>query len=248
MNRLILFLSFLSLVFPSLAQKEVPELLGHRVHDEAKVLSQQTIDNLEQTLKIFEDSTSNQLAILIIPSLDGEVIETYSLRAAEKWKLGTKNNDNGALLVVSINDGRMRIEVGQGLEGPLPDAICSQIIRNEMYPNFRRRDFDAGVTSAMTAIMQAIKGEYKAEYQPRRRQGKGSAFLTILIMLVIVILRSISRNKGGGGGSGWSIGAGWMIGSALGSSSRGWGGDSGGGGGFSGGGGSFGGGGSSGSW
>jgi len=245
MNRLILFLSFLSFAVPVLAQKEIPELWGHRVHDEAKVLSQQTIDNLEQTLKIFEDSTSNQLAILIIPSLDGEVIETYSLRAAEKWKLGTKNNDNGAILVVAINDRKMRIEVGQGLEGPLPDAICNRIIRNEMAPNFLRGDYDAGITAAMTAIMQAIKGEYKAVDQPRRREGKGSAFLTILIILVIIILRSITNIRGGGG-SGWSAGAGWMIGSALGSS-RGWGGG-GGGGGFSGGGGSFGGGGSSGSW
>jgi len=245
MNRLILFLAFLLFSFPALAQKEIPELWGHRVHDEAKVLSQQTIDHLEQTLKIFEDSTTNQLAILIVPSLDGEVIETYSLRAAEKWKLGTKNNDNGAILVVSINDRKMRIEVGQGLEGPLPDAICNRIIRNEMAPDFRRGDYDGGINAAVIAIMQAIKGEYKAVDQPRRRQGKGSAFLTILIILVIIILRS--TNKRGGGGSGWSAGAGWMIGSALGSS-RGWGGGGGGGGGFSGGGGSFGGGGSSGSW
>src|SRR6185295_2198295 len=234
MNRLILFLAFLLFSFPALAQKEIPELWGHRVHDEAKVLSQQTIDHLEQTLKIFEDSTTNQLAILIVPSLDGEVIETYSLRAAEKWKLGTKNNDNGAILVVSINDRKMRIEVGQGLEGPLPDAICNRIIRNEMAPKFRQGDFDAGVTDAMTAIMQAIKGEYKAEDQPKRRQGKGSAFLTILIILVIIILRS--RNRRGGGGNGWSAGTGWFIGSALGGSN--WGGG-GGGGGFSGGGGSF---------
>jgi len=243
MNRFILFISFFLFCISAFAQKEIPELSGRRVHDESNVLSQQTVEFLEQTLKIFEDSTSNQLAVLIVPSLDGEVIETYALRAAEKWKLGTKSNDNGAILIVSINDRKMRIEVGQGLEGPLPDAICNRIIRNEMAPKFRVGDFDAGVTDAMTAIMQAIKGEYKAEDQPRKRQGKGSAFLTILIVLVIIILRS--RNRRGGGGNGWSAGTGWFIGSALGGSN--WGGG-GGGGGFSGGGGSFGGGGSSGSW
>ena len=183
MNRLIIFLGFLSFInFSVLAQKEIPELWGQRVHDEAKVLSPQTVNYLEQQLKTFEDSTTNQIAILIVSSLDGEVIETYALRAAEKWKLGSKANDNGAILVVSINDRKMRIEVGQGLEGPLPDATCNRIIRNEMAPNFRKGDYNAGVSAAVTAIMQAIKGEYKAEDAPvgRRRGGKGSPFLTII--------------------------------------------------------------------
>src|SRR5258708_5843625 len=105
MNRLILFFGLLSFsIFSAKAQKEIPELGGRRVHDEAKVLAQETVNDLEQRLKIFEDSTTNQIAILIIPSLEGEVIETYALRAAEKWKLGTKNNDNGAILVVSLED------------------------------------------------------------------------------------------------------------------------------------------------
>ncbi|HRI78790.1 MAG TPA: TPM domain-containing protein [Cyclobacteriaceae bacterium] len=243
MKRFILFLSLFSFFSSALAQKEIPELQGRRVHDEANVLSRQTVDYLEQTLKIFEDSTSNQLAILIVPSLESEVIETFSIRVAEKWKLGTKDKDNGAILIVSINDRKMRIEVGQGLEGPLPDAICNRIIRNEMVPSFRRGDYDAGVNAAMTAIMQAVKGEYHVDEQPRRRQGKGSAFLTVLIIVIIIILRSSGRNKRGGGG--WSSGAGWFIGGTM--AGRGWGGG-GGGGGFSGGGGSFGGGGSSGSW
>ena len=249
MNRLILFFGFISFIIFSqhaVAQNEIPELQNFRIHDEANILSPQTVSSLEQQLKNFEDSTTNQIAILIVPALDGEVLESYSLRVAEKWRLGTKNNDNGVLLIVAIKDHGVRFEVGQGLEGPLPDAMCSRIIRNEVAPNFRNGNYDAGVSAAVTAIMQAIKGEYKAEDVPvRRRNGKGSGFLTILILLIFILFRFISRNNRGGG-NGWSAGAGFLLGSAMGRG--GWGDSGGGGGGFSGGGGSFGGGGSSGSW
>ncbi len=145
-----------------IAQKPVPELWGLRVHDEAKALSQATIDQLEKQLKKYEDSTTNQIAVLIIPSLDGEVIENYSVRVVEKWKLGTKKNDNGVLLLIAIDDHKMRIEVGHGLEGVLTDAQSNRIIRNEMAPSFRRGDYDGGVTAAVNAIIMAIGGEYKA--------------------------------------------------------------------------------------
>jgi uncharacterized protein len=243
MNRYFSSLFFILLAciaLPLQAQKEIPELWGQHVHDEAKALSQQTVDNLERQLKIFEDSTTNQIAILIVPSLDGEIIEQYGLRVAEKWKLGQKDKDNGVLLLLAINDRKMRIEVGQGLEGPLPDAICNRIIRNEMAPNFRRGDYDAGVNAAVNAIMLSIKGEYKADDAPIGQRNRGPKLPLVLIILVIIILgRILNRNRGGG--SGWSSGGGFFIGGGGGGS---WGG---GGGGFSGGGGSFGGGGSSGS-
>ena len=94
------------------AQKQIPELWNLRVHDDAKVLKQETAEILEKQLKAYEDSTSNQVAILIVQSLDGEVIEDYSIRVVEKWKLGTKKNDNGVLILVAIDDHKMRIEVG----------------------------------------------------------------------------------------------------------------------------------------
>ena len=98
------------------AQRAVPELWGHRIHDEAHILTQATVDNLEATLRKHEDSTTNQIAVLIIPSLDGEVLEEYSLRVAhDVWKLGSKNNDNGVLLLIAVDDRKMRIEVGYGL-------------------------------------------------------------------------------------------------------------------------------------
>ena len=235
-------IALVSLVHKSQAQKEIPQLWGHRVHDEAHVLSQGTIDNLEQRLRVFEDSTTNQMAILVIPSLNGEILEQYALRVAnDEWKLGQKDKDNGVLLLVVINDRKVRIEAGQGLEGVLTDALSSRIIRNEIAPNFRRGDYDSGVSAAVSAIMLATKGEYKADDTPLgRRQGKGSLPITLILILIVIVLRFFTGNRRGG--SGWSSGGGFFIGGG-GSS---WGG--GGGGGFSGGGGSFGGGGSSGSW
>ncbi len=243
MNRFLLLLfiglSCVSLSHIAIAQKEIPKLWGHRVHDEARVLSQSTLDNLEQTLKAFEDSTTNQIAILTIPSLDGEILEQYAIRVAHtEWKLGQKDKDNGVLLLVVVNDRKVRIEVGQGLEGVLTDALSSRIIRNEIAPNFRRGDYDAGVLAAADAIMKAIKGEYKADRRSSSPIGGGGRFIFLLIIFILFSLfRYLSRK--GGGNSSWSSGGGWFIGG---------GGLGGGGGGFSGGGGSFGGGGSSGSW
>jgi len=146
-----------------LAQKPIPELWGLQVHDEAKVLSQQTSDLLENRLRAFEDSTSNQIAILIVRSLDGEPIEEYSLHVAEKWKLGQEDKDNGVLLLISVDDREMRIEAGYGLEGVLTDALCSRIIRNEIAPHFRKDDYDGGVTAGIDAIIKGIGGEYSAD-------------------------------------------------------------------------------------
>jgi uncharacterized protein len=147
----------------SLGQKPLPELWGIHVHDEAKLLSQQTVDEIERKLKVYEDSTSNQIAILIVNSLEGEVLEEYTLRVAEKWKLGLKDKDNGVLLLIAVDDHKMRIEVGYGLEGVVTDAMASRIIRNELAPNFRKDDYDTGVISAVNAIIAAIGGEYRAD-------------------------------------------------------------------------------------
>ena len=160
----IFFLFFLLLPALASAQRAVPPLWGHRVHDEAHALRAETIERLEATLKAHEDSTTNQIAILIIPSLDGDVLEEYSLRVArDEWKLGQAKNDNGVLLLVVVNDRKMRIEVGQGLEGALPDAVANRIIRNDIAPHFREQDYDAGISSGMESILLAISGEYVAD-------------------------------------------------------------------------------------
>lgn len=238
-----LFTAIFLIPFLVQAQLEVPELWGTRVHDEAKVLSAPFVAQLEQILKAHEDSTSNQIAVLIVPSLQGEVMEDYTLRVAEKWKLGQAKNDNGVLLFIAINDRKARIEVGEGLEGPLPDAICNQIIRNELAPYFRQDNYEGGVMASINAITKAIAGEYHQVNAPvQKRRTRGGSLLSTIIILIIIIVISSFRNRGGRGGG--FYGGGW-YGGGFGGRSGGGGGF---GGGFSGGGGGFSGGGSSGSW
>lgn len=181
--------------------RPVPELWGMRVHDEARVLSQQVVQQLETQLKQHEDSTSNQIAILIIPSLNGEVLEEYALRVADYWKLGQQDKDNGVLLLIAIEDRAVRIEVGHGLEGVLPDAICNRIIRNEIIPNFRRNDFDAGVTAAVTAITQAIGGEYVTNEDGGNEFGttwQERALISVFVFTILGVFTFIGLKLKGG--------------------------------------------------
>jgi uncharacterized protein len=187
MKTLLSFLLF-GIALGCYAQRAVPPLWGHRVHDEAKILAQQTVDELELMLQRHQDSTSNQIAVLIIPSLDGDNLEEYSLRVAEEWKLGTATNDNGVLLLVVVNDRKVRIEVGSGLEGVLPDAITSRIIRNEIAPSFREHQYDRGIRAGLNAIIRAAANEYEADLS-----GLGNTELTtgekvgIGLFLVVVL-------------------------------------------------------------
>jgi len=141
MRRLYFLVFLVSLSTVVFAQREVPPLANRRVHDLDTILSQQAIRYLEESLRQFEDSTSNQIAVLTVPTLEGESIDQFGIRVADAWQLGTGKNDNGVILLVAIQERKMRIEVGQGLEGPLPDAICNRIIRNELAPAFRRQDY-----------------------------------------------------------------------------------------------------------
>jgi uncharacterized protein len=226
-----------SFVF-SFAQRAVPEHGGVWIHDEANVLSASARAQLETVLKAERDSTSNQIAVLIIPSLEGDDIDSYGIRVADAWKIGQKDKDNGAILLVSIKDRKVRIEVGQGLEGVLTDAMSSRINRNEIAPRFRQGDYDGGVKAGVFAIIQTIKGEYvNTEPPSHRKRGGRSPWLTVLFIVVLLIV--MSRRKGGG------IGGYWAAGTLLGGGGfrDGGGSDS-----DYGGGGSFGGGGSSDSW
>ena len=239
---------FLLLLLPAavFAQRSIPEHGGVWVHDEANVLSASGKAQIEAMLQAERDSTSNQIAVLIIPSLDGEALEDYSLRVAEKWGIGQKTKSNGVLFLIAMQDRQMRIETGYGLEGMLTDAMSSRINRNEVAPYFRQGKYDEGVYAGTLAIIQTIKGEYKNDAPPRRKVSRRSSPLVTIIVIILVILFA-SRRGGGGGRRGgyWSTG-GWIGGGGFGGGG-GWGGGSGGGADFGGGGG-FGGGGSSDSW
>ena len=244
MSRLFLFLLLLPVIVH--AQLAIPEHGGYWVHDEANVLSSSGKAEIEAILKAERDSTSNQIAVLIIPSLNDEIPEEYSLKVAEQWKIGQKGKDNGVLLLIAIKERKIRIESGYGMEGALTDALSSRINRNEIAPHFREGDYDGGVRAGVIAIIQAVKGEYKNDEPPRgKRSSRKSPFATIVIIIIIIIIAS-RRNRRGGGGY-WSSGGGFMgpMGGFGGGSGGGY---SDGGGSDFGGGGGFGGGGSSDSW
>ena len=234
------------------AQPEVPQL-QQRVTDFTNTLNFNQWRALETRLKLFEDSTSTQVAILMISSLEGGALEDYSMRVFEKNKLGQKGKDNGVLVLIAKEDHKVRIEVGYGLEGVLTDAATTQIREREINPRFRAGDFYGGLDGAISAIISATAGEYKVE-----ARGKKAPLTSIIMMLfffgfmgafVLPMFSSRRRAVIGSKGSMYRSGWGWPYigGGGLGGGSFG-GGSFGGGGGFSGGGGMGGGGGSSGSW
>lgn len=235
----------------SFAQVEIPTLKNW-ANDFSNTLSTAEIDYLNRDLSAFADSTSNQVVLLIIPTLDDYPIEMFAYETATKNKIGTKENSNGILFIIAMKDKKFRIEVGYGLEGALPDALCGSILRNDVRPYFKDGEYFEGIKAGINSIKAATVGEYKAAPKEKNRSKfKGySSFIIIIIFIILSIISRIGRGRRGGGGRGGFIFLPGGFGGSSGSSGSSWGGFSGGGGfgGFSGGGGSFGGGGASGGW
>lgn len=232
---------------------DIPPAPPSGIHDAADLLDPAAERELAALLREFEAESSNEVAVATFPSLDGESLEDFTIRLAEAWKPGQADRDNGVLLAVFVGDRRVRIEVGYGLEGALPDALARRIIQNEIVDPFRAGRYAQGIRDAVVAIMAATRGEYEAP--PRRRQrDEPSPFLPILLYLGLFLLISVvgrlffgGRRRRRGGHIVWDVleGVGHVV---IGGGFRGGGGGGfgGGGGGFGGGG--FGGGGSSGGW
>lgn len=162
--RLKLSFLFFLLAFPlSAAALEIPQRPEGYVSDYAALLSPSAKARLEEILRQAETETSNQIVIVTFPTLEGEVLEDFSIRLAEAWKIGQRGKDNGVILLIFKNDRKVRIEAGYGLEGALPDATAKFIIENEIVPRFREGKFDEGVERAAQAIISATKGEYRGE-------------------------------------------------------------------------------------
>ncbi len=242
----VVFLFLLFILFSTIAALalEVPVRPEGRVTDRTGTLSRREVAALDQKLEAFEKETTNQIAVLLIPSLQGDSLEDFSIRLAEKWKIGQKGKNNGAILLAVKNEKKLRIEVGYGLEGALPDAVAGSIIRNEIGPQFKEGRFYAGIEAGLNAIMAATKGEYRpVKKGPQRSQGLPLWVPLLLILIVgsVMVMSAVGRKRHyhSGGSGGWSTGGGyWGGGGSFGDS----------GGGFSGGGGDFGGGGASGEW
>lgn len=250
----------LTTCFTVLAAEVIPPAPAQYFNDYAHVVSSQTASQLNQSLETFERETSDQIVVAIFPKMQSDSsIEDYTVRVARAWRVGQKDKNNGAVLFVFIEDHKMFLQVGYGLEGALPDALGKQIIAEQITPRFRAGDYGGGLSAGVQAILGAVKGEYRGTGLTVAESRHGTAnslqglfVLVVLGFFVLIIFLSIIRSSrhgwfywgGGWGGGGWSSGS-WGGG---GFSGGGGGGFSGGGGGFSGGGGSFGGGGAGGSW
>ncbi|MEE9430559.1 MAG: TPM domain-containing protein [Melioribacteraceae bacterium] len=234
-----LFLSF-AIFGNSFSQQNFPMLKMYS-NDLTNTLKNEETNYLHSELKSFDDSISNQVVFLMIKSLSGFPMEMYTYETAKKNKIGTKENDNGILFFVAKDDRKMRIEVGYGLEGALPDALASSILRNEVRPHFRNNNYYQGVVSGLSAIISATRGEYKGT--DKNRDQEDGIPVQLIFIVIIILFMLMSNKKGGRGGRGGFIYYGGGLGGGFGGRSSG-----GGFGGFSGGGGGFGGGGASGGW
>jgi uncharacterized protein len=179
---------------------DAPPLKG-RVNDYARMLSPEATARLEQKLAGFERETSNQVAVLTVPSLDGDNIDQFAIRVAEQWKIGQQGKDNGVLMVIAQAERKVRIEVGMGLQGVLPDITASKIIREVMRPYLKDGRFDQGISAGTDAIMAATRGEFKATPQEaaRRPHKRNPSFFTLLGITIVaaIICGMFSRYLGG---------------------------------------------------
>lgn len=195
----VLLLSFFFLPLAAHAL-DVPKLQGY-VNDYAGMMSPATTTEIERELKAFEESDSTQIVVLTIPSLEGEVIEDFGIKVGEAWKIGRKGKDNGAIFIVARQERKMRIEVGRGLEGKMTDLMAGRIIDLVVKPRFKRGDYDGGFRAGVSAMIDATRGEFKAEEprRPQRRERSSDKILTFLIFggIALLVLGSMSRVLGG---------------------------------------------------
>jgi uncharacterized protein len=245
----------------NIPDKPVPQRL---VNDFARLLSSEEVNILERKLVAFNDSTSTQISIVIVPSLDGYDKADYAQRLGEKWGIGRTGLNNGILILVKPNTsgskGEVQIATGYGLEGVIPDLTCGQIVDNDILPVFREGDYFGGLDKATNTIMSLSRGEFSAvDYGKNATRSSGKDFpVGLIIFVIFIFIALISKKSGGSNNKNISTGGlpFWlllsMMGSGRSSHSGSWGGFSGGGGGGGGfggfGGGSFGGGGAGGSW
>lgn len=255
-TKLFSIITFILLAAGTAWGQEFPATPNTLVNDYTQTLSASQVQQLERKLVAFDDSTSTQIAVVMMQSTGQYDIADYGVRLAQRWGIGGKENDNGILLLVALGDRAVTIQTGYGVEGAVPDAIAYRIIESEIKPAFRQGDYFTGIDRATNALIAYTKGEYKA---PPKKEGTGGGLGSIILLFVIIIVVVALLGRGGGRGGGKVLGGRgasdllwWTLLSGMGGGGRGGGfggGFGGSGGGFGGfGGGGFGGGGASGRW
>jgi uncharacterized protein len=215
-------------------------------------MSQEQVRSLETRLTQFEQDTGHQVAVLTLPTLEGEDIEGFGIRVAENWKIGKKGFDNGVILLVAVKDRKLRIEVGYGLEGVLPDITAKRVISDYIVPHFRAQDYAGGIIAGIDAILKVIKNEPLPESARKKISNPGSEWNSLVMLAITFGVLGLMAFASAGGrrrNQIWATRGRRYPPTYWGGGGFGRGGfGGGGGGGYSGGGGGFGGGGASGSW
>jgi uncharacterized protein len=216
-------LSLLPPLLPQLAAAEVAvPPLKTRVTDLTGTLAPDQRAGLEAKLADFETRKGSQVAVLIVPTIQPEAIEHYSIRVFDEWKLGRKGVDDGVLLDIAKNDRKLRIEVGRGLEGVIPDAVAKRIVSEMIAPRFREGDFYGGTTAGVDRILRVIEGEPLPPPKPRAQASRGDDWSQLLIVGLVVVLvvggfvRSIFGRFLGSGVLGFGAGVlGYVLAGAI---------------------------------
>ncbi|MEY3678771.1 MAG: hypothetical protein RI924_912, partial [Bacteroidota bacterium] len=189
-------LFILLLILPGwLMAQNFPEKPNRLVNDYTQTLTTDELAALEQKLVAFDDSSSTQIAVVVINDLEGYDVADYAVRLAEKWGIGQQEKNNGIVLLASLGDRKVSIQTGYGMEGALPDAIARRIIEIAIKPNFKQGDYYTGLDQATDAIIAFTKGEFKNDL-PRSRKSKGFPLGLILIIMIIIV--TIAKRMGGG--------------------------------------------------
>ena len=191
--RAVVLALLLGWIFPALALVAVPQLTG-RVVDRTGTLTSGDIAQLTQKLADLQTRKGSQIAVLIVPTTDGEPIEQFSLRVAEAWKIGRKKVDDGALLVVAKNDRRLRIEIGYGLEGVLTDVTSKRIIDEIITPKFKSGDFAGGISAGVDRVIGLTNGEKLPEPEPPHWDSSNFDAFNPFWLLFAFVISSILRS------------------------------------------------------
>lgn len=219
LRRWLLALWLLVLPWTALAEVPVPELAA-RVTDLTNTLSPDQKSALESRLAAFEREKGSQIAVLLVPSTQPETIEQYGIRVVDTWKLGRKGIDDGILVLMATQDREVRIEVGYGLEGVIPDVTAKRVIEEIMIPRFREGDVAGGLNAGVERLIGLIEGEPLPP--PKKQTASGGAFDTYFPMLFVAaivlggLMRAIFGKVLGGMATGGIVGlAVWLLGAGL---------------------------------
>ena len=177
----------------TVAGQDFPTRPSTLVSDFAQVLSTQEQQQLEQKLVAFDDSTSTQIAVVILRTIGNYDISDYAVQLFNQWKIGQEKKNNGILLLIALDDHKVFINTGYGVEGALPDFTCHEIIQQDIVPNFKAGQFYLGIDAATNSIMAAVNGDFKSTGTTKRPKGSGVFPIFIVLLILLLVIGSKAR-------------------------------------------------------